>query len=373
MKNYLRSFSSRGAKVLGSIISAVLVCLGLADTCFGQETSPSPGKSFIDYFLSMPIIKPLSKDAWGVPTVGLRDTSNGLEDGTMKMWNYWDGQIIKGPDGKYHIFASRWNQAEGHRAWASSRAVHAVSDSLYGPYIDKGVCWPDDESGKGHNVSALVLPDGRYAIIVSATRPGTVYVSDSLDGPWKKLGEFTHKGGSSSWSNASMMVRPDGGFEIVDRNNVYISKTGVLGPYISYGTYKKAEGLPLETLEDPVIWYSGGLYHIVVNGWRPRKAYHITSVDGINNWKFQGLAYDPTRDFLRYTDGTVNHWNKLERPNVYIENGHVVAVTLAAIDVPKSVNKGNDNHGSKILVIPFDGAALDRDMQSGITHSPTPP
>jgi len=52
------------------------------------------------------------------------------------------------------------------------------------------------------------------------------------------------------------------------------------------------------------------------------------------------------------------------RPSVYVENGHVTAVTLAAIDVEKNLEKPNDNHGSKVLVIPFDGAALDRDLQS---------
>ncbi len=39
-------------------------------------------------------------------------------------------------------------------------------------------------------------------------------------------------------------------------------------------------------------------------------------------------------------------------------------MTLAVIDVPKDAEKGNDGHGSKIIVIPFDGAALDRDLQA---------
>jgi hypothetical protein len=68
-------------------------------------------------------------------------------------------------------------------------------------------------------------------------------------------------------------------------------------------------------------------------------------------------------NFVRYTDGTVNRWPKLERPGVYIEDGHVAAVTLAVIDVEKEAEHGNDGHGSKIIVIPFDGAALDRDLE----------
>jgi hypothetical protein len=93
-------------------------------------------------------------------------------------------------------------------------------------------------------------------------------------------------------------------------------------------------------------------------------AYPITSKDDIHGWTFRGLAYDPTKNFVRHTDGTVNRWIKLEQPGVHLENGHVAAVTLAVIDVQKEQQNGNDGHGSKVIVIPFDGAALDRDLEN---------
>jgi len=43
---------------------------------------------------------------------------------------------------------------------------------------------------------------------------------------------------------------------------------------------------------------------------------------------------------VRYTGGAVNHWSKAERPSVYIENGHVAAMTLAVIDVEKETGQG---------------------------------
>jgi hypothetical protein len=98
---------------------------------------------------------------------------------------------------------------------------------------------------------------------------------------------------------------------------------------------------------------------LVVNWYNDRKAYHFTSPDGVTNWKNMGLAYDPTANFVRYADGTVNHWYKMERFNVFIENGHVTDFTLAVIDVDKSLDLGNDNHGTKVIVIPFDGAGFD--------------
>lgn len=346
------------------VILPVLVLMTGTRFGFCQEKSTSPEKSFIDYFLPIPIDGSLSKEAWGAAEVGARDQKNGLEDSTMTRWNYWDGQIIKGADGKYHMFASRWDQARGHRGWGGSKAVHAVSDKVTGPYIDKGLCWPDDQGGKGHNVTALVLPDGRYAVVISETRPGTVFVSKSLDGPWEQLGII--KGDGLRASNISIMLRPDGDFMIVPRSGqVFISKAadGILGPYKSMGPSAFPKGIP--NLEDPVVFYSGGLYHIVVNSWSTRKAYHLTSKDGKGNWVNRGLAYDPTTDFIRYTDGTVNHWNKLERPGVLIENGHVTAMTFAVVDTPKEKQPGNNGHGSKIIVVPFDGAALDRELQAG--------
>jgi len=334
-------------------------------------TSLAAEKTLIDYFLPMPIQGSLVSNVWGAPGVFPRDPQNGLEDTTMKQWCYWDGQIIKGPEGKYHMFASRWDQAKGHDGWWGSSAVHAVSDKAIGPYADKGLCWPDNQGGKGHNVTALVLPDGRYAVLVSETRPGDVFVSKSLDGPWDSLGsikvvtnEFSRFG---QMSNVSIMARPDGDFMIVARSGaIWISKNGILGPYTVQGpsVYPKVAGLPLRNLEDPAVWFSGGLYHIVVNGWSDRKAYHITSKDGINDWMLRGLAYDPTKDFVRYTDGTVNHWEKIERPGVLMENGHVTHFTFAVLDVPKDQEKPNDTHGSKVIVVPFDGVGFDRDMQS---------
>jgi hypothetical protein len=97
--------------------------------------------------------------------------------------------------------------------------------------------WPDSLGGRGHNVTALQLPDKRYALVVSETRPGDVFVSNSLDGPWEHLGSiqvdangFNPRDGRMS--NVSVMLRPDGKFEIVPRSGaILISSDGILGAY----------------------------------------------------------------------------------------------------------------------------------------------
>jgi len=355
-------FAPAGYRVLGRQYGQQM--LSLLGHPIAEGTHPlSMQKTFISNFLPTPLHGELSRETWGATNVLPRAAQNGLEDPANR-YCYWDGQIIKASDGKYHMFASRRSEARGHNGWFGSVAVHAVSDSLTGPYLDQGPCWPNDQSGRGHNVTALTLPDGRYAIVISETRPCEVYTSKGLDGTWEHLGTITVEG-EPRWhaSNVAIMLRPDGNFEFVPRDGrIFFSDKGILGPYKAQGASVFPHGIP--NLEDPCIWYSGGLYHIVVNSWSTRTAYHLTSRDGIHDWINRGLAYDPREAIVRYPDGTVNHWNKAERPSVYIENGHVGAVTLAVIDVEKEQDKGNDSHGSKVIVIPFDGSAFDRDLEA---------
>ena len=333
-------------------------------------------KDLVDYFVPTPIVGKLTSDVWGDKAVLPRDPSNGLEgktstDGkkTLTDYAYWDGKIIKGPEGKYHLFCSRWDQSLGHQGYYGSVAIHAVSDNLLGPYVDKGICYPDNEGGKGHNVTAIALKDGRYGILVSDTRPGALFLSNSLDGPWVYQGNIKWDNNGHTTrrltDNMSILERSDGKFMIVPLGGfVGISDNGI------NGTYKVMTDniFPLNVpgygscREDPNLWYSGGMYHVVVDDYCNRKALHLTSPDGINNWTYAGAAYASAVDFVRFTDVTTltsNRWYKMERANTYEENGHVVAFTFAAIDVEKSSDLGNDTHGSKIIVVPFDGAAFD--------------
>lgn len=389
----VRTTAGNRRGIRGSIALAFAGLLALSGVAAAQSLDEIPvvgKKPFIAYFKPTPIVEKLSTDAWGAAEVGPRDQGNGLEDRTLAQWNYWDGSILKGRDGKYRMFSSRWDQERGHRGWGNSLAVVGVSKSLFGPYEDKGLLWPHDENGRGHNVLALRMHDGRHAVVVSETRKGRgdVFVSSSIDGPWQLLGSIQvdqsevrsvrNPGEAKApdgpeprpWraSNVGIILRPDGKYQIVERSGqILISNSGILGPYKPQGPtiYRGLKGLPqrdLNRLEDPVLWYSGGWYHIIINHWDERRAYHLISRNGIDGWIVQGLAYEPNADFIRYTNGVVNHWNKLERPGIVMDKGHVVALTFSVIDVPKDEEKGGDRHGSKVIVVPFDGAAMDRDL-----------
>jgi len=373
-------------------------------------------KTFTDYFKPTPIVCPATTNTWGDKSVLPRDTCNGLEDATgtptvKPTWMYWDGKILRAGDGKYHMFADRWPHANGMGDWVNSDTVHAVSTALLGQYVDQGYAFTNGPDGKdphkGHNVTASELPGGTYCLIVDEIVPFTIFTAGSLDGPWTNRGHaqidsngvpinIPQPGDQHLESNISFVVRPDGNYEIIQRHGIIaISTTGLLGPYKVQQpttTYASGQTPPsnLATIypnrpkhlsslapqtpesvyvyaEDPIIWYSGGQYHVIYNYPDDRVAYHLTSPDGIHGWIDQGLAFDPrdSQKLFTNSDGSVGHWYNVERPNVIMEDGHVAYFTFAVSDVFKMGISGNSNAGTKVVLVAFDGVTFDQETGIG--------
>lgn len=364
--------------LIWSVLLLQLCGLGIERQALASEP-----KSLVDYFRPMePRAELVGDGIWGADNVLPGDIRNGLEDAELREWCYWDGGIVKGDDGKYHLYASRWPQTQAHGVgWREgSKGIHAVSDHVMGPYEDLGLVWPDWLDGKGHNVVGLRMHDGRYAVVTSEITRGEVFTADSPDGPFELLGQIevdpngfppslaAYDGGQGNMANVQILVRPDGRYMLIGRSTaVMISDDGILGPYkiMSDAVYKANPELPQDRNEDPTLWYSGGLYHVVYNHWASKTSHHFSSKDGINDWTYRGIAFKKgASKIFRYTDGTVNDWQFVERPTAYVEDGHVTHFLFSVIDVTKGQDKASDNHGSKIVVVPFDGEAFDRDMQA---------
>lgn len=373
-------------------------------------------KTLIDFFLPMEPGAPLvSEGVWCDPGVFPRDTTNGLEGKSIydpqsgkymvKDWCYWDGSIVKDDEGKFHMYASRWGQEFHHGVgWTEdSKGIHAISDSLQGPYKDLGLTWPQWKDGKGTNVIGLRMRDGRYALVTSEIVPGQVFVSDSPYGPFELLGDLkidangyypgwgrynelddgALRGGSVGFlANVMIILRPDGRYMMLARHCVpMISYNGILGPYkmLGHKAWLDVEGLPQHFMEDPTIWYADSLYHIVVNYHGADSTFHLTSEDGLQNWKNRGLAFHRKGKVFKHTDNSVENWYTVQRLTVYIENNEVKAFNFSVIDVHKGQDGANDENGSKIMVVPFDGKAFEKnirkivDDENRITDATPPP
>jgi len=345
-------------------------------------------KPFEAYIKPTPMVAPLSSATWGEAGVLPRDVSNGIESakgaGVHPDYYYWDGQIIKAKDGKYHMFMSTFSgNTNFGTGWLNSDAYHAISQTnVLGPYERQDFVYTNNGSHKGHNVSAVELPDGSYAVIVSEIVPFTIYKSTSLDGPWTACSPSSDIGAS----NISLFPRHDGKFQITERNGTIAIADTLCGAYkkqkptCSYtqaGTdsvYPKRTSIPgvsnpnYTYQEDPHIWRSGGTYHIIYSGSGDRVGWHVYSADGIN-WKDNGYAWSP-RDYQKifcYEGSTTcTQWYKMERPGVVLQDGHPAYITWAVSDVDKDnqVLPGT-NHGTKVVVVPFDGVAFDSDFGVG--------
>lgn len=386
-----------------AIAAFVLTPLALSSAA-GAQT-----KTFIDYLKPTPITcSPLSSASWGVAGVLPRDLCNGIESakgaGVPPDYYYWDGKIIRAADGKYHLFMSTWAGSAGFNpGWNNSESYHAVSSGgVLGPYERQGYVFTNNGSHHGHNTSAAELPDGTYAVVVSEVVPFTIYKSSSLDGPWTACanpsGELiqtngVNAGSDTHWdSNVSLTPRQDGKFEIVQRHGLIAVADTLCGPYLMQKptwTYAKANQPSIDSIyphrtsqpdpaitqptydweEDPTIWYSGGRYHVLYQSSTDRIGYELSSPDGVHDWKDGGLAYDPRmyQKIFGYVDSTTyTQWYKMERPGVVLEDGHVTHVTWAVADVDKDNQiPAGSNHGSKIIVVPFDGVTFDADNGGG--------
>ncbi|HEY5283422.1 MAG TPA: hypothetical protein VIM14_11590, partial [Polyangia bacterium] len=371
---------------LGVGVATLLAAVGLAGT--------ASAKPFEEYIKPMPPVAPLSSASWGTAALP-RDLSNGIESalgaGVHPQWYYWDGQIIKAKDGKYHMFMSTFDANSNFgTAWQGSDAYHAISQTnVLGPYARQDYVYSTGGSTphKGHNVSAAELPDGTYAVVVGEIVPFQIFKSSSLDGPWTGCSPQSDIGSS----NVSMFPRHDGKYQIVERNGTIAISDTLCGHYVKqkptcaytqnptdaqgnpvvgsiYAKRTSIPGVPNPTYlwqEDPHIWRSGGTYHVIYSGSGDRVGWHVYSPDGLT-WKDNGYAWSP-RDYQKifcYEGSTTcNAWFKMERPGVVLQDGHPTHITWAVADVDKdfAVTAGT-NHGTKVIVVPFDGVAFDNDF-----------
>ncbi|MDP4611810.1 MAG: glycoside hydrolase family protein [Opitutales bacterium] len=322
------------------------------------------GASFSDLLLPMPIHKELRSDVWGAEGVLPRDPDNGVESYD---WSYWGGKVIKDKsDGLYHLLVVRWPEGDrkGHWAWPYSTVAHTVSEQPTGPFHVKKEIAYEFKKGLGHNANIIPLNDGRYALYSLIDWKAMVLTSETMNGPWEVLGEMKvnvpkdYKNAYRLERNLSGVQCEDGSFLFVTKAGAMMrSEQGILGPYdVLTGVIGENETIPEQyrksNYEDPTMWYDGVQYHMLINAFLDYRAIYLRSPDGIH-WKYEdGLAYTPT--CTEYEDDTRTFWYKVERPNVLQDAfGRATHLSLAAVDVKKDDDYGNDAHSSKHLIIPL--------------------
>jgi alpha-L-fucosidase len=306
------------------------------------------------------------------------------EENIFKTEGYfnWCSSIIKGDDGKYHLFYSRWPKKYTFLSWLThSEVAHAVSESPAGPWKYKETVL--QSRGKGHwdaitvhNPKIKKFDDKYYLYYVSTNmgdkdyteeelietartgynhpnwkeylRPNQrtgVAVAESINGPWKRMDNplIEPSGPITTLTvNPAVTQGKDGKFYLIVkgdkpnetrfiRNQAIAVSTSPTGPF----EMQPKPVIDYLDTEDMSVWYDHsrkqfyGVFHAhTFIGM-------VTSADGINWKKATEYALMPKR--LPLEEGGEIKPDRMERPFVYTENDEPQVMSLA-------VKKGDESY-----------------------------
>lgn len=291
-------------------------------------------------------------------------------------WYAWCPSVIQGPEGRYHLFHSRWPRSIGFLAWLShSEIVHAAADSPEGPYRDVGVAIPAAGADRGgwftaHNPKIKRFGD-RYYLYFCQTRgdgftedsdakreemartgyqhplwkeqarPNQrtfVATADSLGGPWTVSPEPVIEPSKTITTltvNPAVCQGPDGTYFMIIkgdkpdatgfvRNQALATALSPAGPW----TIQDRPVIDDLDTEDASIWYDKqrGRFYAVFHA--QGFIGMMTSSDGYA-WE-RASQYRVTPKEIRFDDGTVWTPDRMERPFVLTdEDGQPVYLYVA--------------------------------------------
>lgn len=299
----------------------------------------------------------------------------------------WCPSVIKGDDGRYHMFASRWpKNIIFHPGWMTdSEVVRAVSDTPEGPYEFQEVVlpargaqywdgrsthnpritrwrdqyvlfytgithpFPDTRPGDG-----LCNSDPRCVVSRSNKRVGIATAKSAL-GPWKRfdapiLPTKPETFYSFLTSNPAAVVGPDDHILLFFKSRQYVGQVhsdmmiGLASADTPMGPYRVLTDRPLFSkenlgeIEDPFVWYQNHAYHMIAKDMHGtlcgeyHGGIHAVSEDG-KKWipAANPLAYSRT---IQWDDGTIQTLGSMERPSLLIENGRPTHFFAAVADGP---------------------------------------
>jgi hypothetical protein len=244
--------------------------------------------------------------------------------------NTWNGPIVRGPDGMYHLYDPVYDHAS---LWSTLYTAHGVSSSPTGPFD-----WTAFPNLPVHDINpaALVYPNASSSSgsTTAIFLGGQIMIADSPDGPFTVTG-WSYPGGGGS--NPAPIVGRDGMLYLTNQGTDTVWTTASLDkPWTTFSTIPHPAGLPY-TVEDPVLWLDPrGRWHIINHAYNTGErtncttshvSHHFFSVDG----KTWGWSPQPYGHVVNFDNGDWHSFCTLERPNlVFDAAGLITHINFAA-------------------------------------------
>lgn len=288
----------------------------------------------------------------------------------------WCGSGVRHEHGKYHLFYSRWPKELGHYAWVThSEIAHAVADHPLGPYRFTDVALPERGAhfwdGLCTHNPTIHRFNGRYYLYYMGNTGDRVHPPDAIN--WthrnnQRIGVAVADNPAGPWTrtdtplldctpgfhdalclnNPSVTQRPDGSILMVYKAVADKGKPPFGGPVVHIvatanhptGPFTKhpnpvftAAGVHFPA-EDPFIWRGHDRYWAIVKDFLGHFTHAgpslalFESPDGIT-WRPAKHPLVSTLQ-LKLTDGTTTPLEKLERPQLLLDNGEPSILFCAA-------------------------------------------
>lgn len=276
----------------------------------------------------------------------------------------WCNAPIVAPDGKIHVFFSRWKDTYGMGGWIhKSEIAHAIAEHPTGPYeVTETVLAP---RGTGHwdattcHNPHIQYVDGQYCLFYMGNANGKtdtkrigLATAPGLNGPWTRYEQplleagkagtwddhcttnpsFIKKGKNDYWLyykswNTADYTQAKGSIR-GNRKYGLATASSLLGPYERY------EGNPIldfsgmgqnQQLEDAFIYRSGRKFHLIARDmgyFNHEVGLWMDSTNG-KKWDAPQVAYLPASNYIQEPPppAHLKRYGRFERPQLLLEHG----------------------------------------------------
>ena len=317
----------------------------------------------------------------------------------------WGSSVVKGEDGKYHMFVSRFPKSlPFHPGWmVASEIVHAISDVPQGPYKFSDVALPARGSqywdGRSTHNPRILKQNGKYYLIyMGSTHPFAdptydqltldskwcivgrsnkrigMAVADSPYGPWKRMDEPILKTKPNTFysfltSNPSPVIQEDGSVMMIFKGRSYKGNDGNSAMSLGMAYAPSIEG-PYQVVnndqpifqvdgqgeaEDPYLWKDKDGFHAIFKD-------HVSKFTGergggVMAHSKDGIQWTVDKDpkayslTVEYADDKIEKQGQLERPFIFFENGKPAYIFFATMDGPGGFENASNSWNMVIPIV----------------------
>lgn len=277
----------------------------------------------------------------------------------------WGCSPIVAPDGKFHVFFSRWDAQKGMGGWIrGSEIAHAIADKAEGPYSNiETILAPRGEGffdGTTCHNPHIQLVDDTYCLFYIGNSNGktntkriAMATSKSLYGPWQRPDKpLLEAGQEGAWddhctSNPSFIKNKNGEYWLYYKSwntEEYVHpvdpairgnrKYGLAIAQQLEGPYLKYEGNPIidysalgnnRQLEDGNVFIENGKYYMLARDmgrFDHEVGIILKSDDGIH-WSQPKISYFGVSHYVNQPPAPkhLRKYGRFERPQILMQNG----------------------------------------------------